>query len=511
MCISIQQFIGSISSGEMVMKIKNVFALVLLFAIFASTMGVFPVIVHSTVSPMLEKGPQAVPANVTTTTSPNYGLFGCQVVGIDEGFSCYDPYQMRHAYNIDSLINAGFSGKGKTIVIVDAFQSPNIVTQLNVWNAFYSLPSLNGLGGTANTNLGTFTQIAPDGLTPFDPTDDNMIGWAGEISLDVLWAHAIAPGANIVLDLAKSNEDADILSATKYAVDHNLGDVISQSFGENESCVDPNILVQQHQVFMDATLKNITLFASSGDNGAAQPTCDESSLVQAASSPASDPLVTAVGGTELHAAAYCLTALGCDPAANPAPGSYQGEIAWNEDAIGYGSTGGGFSVIYDEPPYQKSAIKTKQLGVPDVSYNAAVNFGVLTYLNIPGIPIGMYVFGGTSSGSPQWAAILAIADQKAGHNLGFINSAIYQVGQAQKKYAESFFDVVSGNNSVEGVQGFNAGPGWDATTGLGSPASNQLVNNLIKYVSAGDGKAAVANTKPHPKGNPSGPGFMKTH
>ena len=65
-----------------------------------------------------------------------------------------------------------------------------------------------------------------------------MIGWAEEISLDVQWAHAIAPGANITLVLAKSNDDADILSATQYAVDHNLGDVISQSFGENESCVD---------------------------------------------------------------------------------------------------------------------------------------------------------------------------------------------------------------------------------------------------------------------------------
>ncbi len=78
-----------------------------------------------------------------------------------------------------------------------------------------------------------------------------MSGWAEEISLDVEWAHAIAPGANIVLDLAKSNEDADILSATKYAVDHNLGDVISQSFGENESCVDSALLKAEHQLFAE--------------------------------------------------------------------------------------------------------------------------------------------------------------------------------------------------------------------------------------------------------------------
>ena len=463
----------------------------------------------SSTSPLIKVGPQASPSN---TASPGYGLFTCQVVGLSPGATCYDPYQMRHAYNIDTLINAGFDGRGKTIVIVDAFQSPNIVQQLNFYNSFYGLPSLNGLGGPPNPSLGTFTQVAPDGLTPFVTGDPNMTGWAEEISLDVLWAHAIAPGANIMLVLAKSNDDADILSATKYAVDHNLGDVISQSFGENESCMDPNLLAQQHQVFADATIKNITLFASSGDDGAAQATCDGSSFVKAASSPASDPLVTAVGGTELHAARYCLTALGCNPTANPAPGTYQGEIAWNEPGIG--ATGGGFSVLYDEPSYQQGTIHGgKQRGVPDVSYNAAVLHGVLTYLNIPGIPAGFYLFGGTSAGSPQWAAILAIADQKAGYNLGFINKALYHIGQAPPHYSASFFDVTSGNNSVSlpGVAGFNAGPGWDATTGLGSPTADQLVDYLIQFVSPGDGTSAIAESKPHAHGKPSAPGHVKPH
>ncbi len=191
----------------------------------------------SSASPLSTMGPQAIPA---TVSGPGYGLFSCQL-GLSVG-ACYDPYQMRHAYGIDTLINAGFTGKGRTIIIVDAYQSPNIVQQLNTWNTFYGLPALNGLGGASDPSLGTFTQVAPDGLTPFVTGDPNMTGWAEEISLDVLWAHAIAPGANIVLDLAKSNDDADILSATKYAVDHNLGDIISQSFGENESCVDSTLL-----------------------------------------------------------------------------------------------------------------------------------------------------------------------------------------------------------------------------------------------------------------------------
>jgi subtilase family serine protease len=382
------------------------------------------------------------------------------------------------------------------------------VQQLNFYNNFYGLPSLNGLGAPPNASLGTFTQIAPDGLTPFVTGDANMTGWAEEISLDVLWAHAIAPGANIVLVLAKSNDDANILSATKYAVDHNLGDVISQSFGENESCMDPILLGQQHQVFADATVNHITIFASSGDDGAAQLTCDGSSLVQAVSTPASDPLVTAVGGTELHAARYCVAAF--PPCSStPPPGTYQGEIAWNEP--NFGATGGGFSVLHDEPSYQKGTIHGgKQRGVPDVSYNAAVLHGVLTYLDVPGLAPGFYLVGGTSAGSPQWAAILAIADQKAGYDLGFINKALYHIGQAPPHYSASLFDVTSGNNSIDGVVGFNAGPGWDATTGLGSPKTDQLVNYLIQFVSPGDGTSAIAQSA-HTKGNPSAPGHQKPH
>lgn len=471
----------------------------------------------SVATPSLEVGPRAVPIAAAGTSDAQ---FTCQLVGSPE--VCYDPYQMRHAYGVDNLINAAFTGKGKTIVIVDAFQSPKIVAQLNEFDATWGLPGLNGLGGNADTSLGSFTQVAPDGLMPFDPTDDNVTGWAQEISLDVEWAHAIAPGANIVLDLAKSNEDADLLSATRYAVDHNLGDVISQSFGENESCVDSALLKAEHQVFAAATVKHITLFASSGDEGAAQLSCDGSSYVRAASSPASDPLVTAVGGTELHAAGYCLKSQGCKPARNPAPGTYQGEITWNEgapfgdfqDVFGVGtlSTGGGYSGLYRAPFFQALATRSTQRGVPDVSYDAAVLHGVLTYLDIPsegGDLVGWYLFGGTSAGSPQWAAITAIADQKAGRDLGFINAGLYLYSLLPSTYNTLFHDVTSGNNSAleldsnnnpVTIGGFNAGPGWDATTGLGSPRADQLVSFLTRFTSWSDGSRAVQSTDPTTNG-----------
>jgi subtilase family serine protease len=463
-------------------------------------------------APYLAIGPQAT---LSTHATPQYGLFTCQVglffVSPTEQAFCYDPYQMQHAYNVDSLIAAGYDGTGHTIVVVDAFQAPTLMSDLDAFNSFYGL----------SPDLSFFSQIAPFGLGP--PNLD----WAGEITLDVEWSHAIAPGAKIVLVLAKSNDDQDILNAVKYAVDNNLGDVISMSFGENESCVDPTILSTYHDVFAAATMKNITLFASSGDEGAAQMTCDGNSWVKAASSPASDPLVTAVGGTELSAAGYCFTFLGCDPSTYPAPGTYLSEMAWNEGPP-YGdyqdqfastiATGGGFSVLFDEPPYQKGTGGLhggKQRAVPDVAYNAAVLHGVLVFF------LGdVFLFGGTSAGSPQWAAITAIADQKAGHRLGFLNSAIYQIGKVNKAYPASFNDVLTGTNSaVEfdssnnpvNIVGFSAGTGWDATTGTGSPIATSMVDYLIRYVSPGDGQAAISTTKPKPHPKPIVPGSMDPH
>jgi subtilase family serine protease len=447
-------------------------------------------------SPQFTIGPKAQRANAV---GPGYGLFTCQLGLVD--FTCYDPYQMRHAYGIDKLIDAGFNGAGRTIVIVDAFQSPTLVSDLDEFSTFYELPSAN------------LTQVAPDGMVPFDPNDPNMVGWSGEITLDVEWAHAIAPNAKIVLVLARTNEDSDILSAIKYAVDHNLGDVISMSFGANESCLDSDTLNAYHDVFAKATLKRITLFASSGDQGAAQLTCDGESWTRAVSQPASDPLVSGVGGTELHAAGYCFADLGCDPATNPAPGTYQGEIAWNE--FDSESTGGGISVVFDAPFYQRAAVKASGRAVPDVAYNAAIEHGVLTFWDG-----SWWLFGGTSAGAPQWSGITAISDQIAGKRLGFLNKAFYLIKAIPPAYALFFHDITSGNNSVietdaDGndvvVPGFVATRGWDATTGIGSPKVSNIVAQLIQNVSSDDGVSAVATSKPHGNGRHSRRGSMAPH
>ena len=452
-----------------------------------------------TVSPQLTIGPRAVPAGVV---APDYGLFQCQV-GLIPGDVCYDPYQMRHAYGTDNLISAGYDGTGRTIVIIDAYQSPTIVNDVAVQSTFYGIAQLS------------LTQYAPDGQVAYNEFSSNMNGWAGEITLDVQWAHAIAPGAQIALVLARTSNDADILSALNYAIDNNLGDVISMSFGENETCLDQDTVTAWHAAFARATQKGMTLFASSGDQGAAQMTCDGNSWTLVASHPASDPLVSGVGGTELHAADYCLTQLGCDPTQNPAFGTYQGEIAWNElESGGSEATGGGISVVFDAPPFQKSLVKSSGRGVPDVAYNAAIAHSVLTYwTRFPSVPsqTGFYGFGGTSAGSPQWAAIVAIADQAAGRRLGYLNAAFYQIGQTPPNYGASFHDITSGDNSVleldstnnvVEVDGYLALTRWDAATGLGSPKADAIVGRLIALAAPGDAVAAIATSKPHAKGTP---------
>lgn len=436
--------------------------------------AIAPVVSHAVSNNITQRVPAGKPVG---------SIFSCQTDRGPGFISCYSPSQIQKAYGIDKLLAHGLNGAGRTIVIIDAFQNPGMLDDLASFDSTFGLPAPN------------FHQDAPDGLTPFDATDANQVGWAGEIALDVQWSHAIAPGAKIELVLAKSNQDADILSATKWAVDHNVGDVISQSFGENENCVDPTILKNEHKVFAEAANKGMTVFASSGDQGAAQQTCDGSSWVQVASSPASDPLVTGVGATELIAAPACRdavthTEIPCVAPAKPS-GTYLSESALNEPAgeftQGNFSTGGGFSDLYRRPDYQDGirGISRSTRGVPDVAYNGAIGHGVLAAFEVGGGPGAFFIFGGTSAGSPQWSGLAAIADQLGHHRIGSINAALYDLGRFGSRF--TLHDVTTGNNAVTefdvsnnpvNVAGFSAGNGWDATTGLGTPKADVLVPYL---------------------------------
>jgi len=364
--------------------------------------------------------------------------------------ACFAPDTIRAAYDIQPVLDSGITGRHRTIVIIDAFQNPTIKTDLAAFDGFWNIPAPPG-----------FTIVAPFGVPDFNPASSKQIGWSREISIDVEWAHAIAPGAEIVLVEATSEKDTDLQNATRYAIRHSLGDVISQSFGEAEMCASPELIAQQHETFLEAAQRRITLFASSGDNGAGTQSCDGSSLVKSASTPASDPEVTGVGGTHLNARGT---------------GAYMSEIAWKTPAA---AGGGGFSTLYPRPDFQSPYPGGGGArGVPDVAYNAA-GFITVWSPTLPSGRIGMGLASGTSAGSPQWAGIAALCAEIVHHRLGAINDKLYRIAGSDA-YAKAFHDITSGNNSFGGIAGYTAGPGWDPVTGLGSPD----VANLLPLLAA---------------------------
>ncbi|HEY0935615.1 MAG TPA: S53 family peptidase [Trebonia sp.] len=377
-------------------------------------------------------------------------LFSCQEPGA--ALNCYTPQELAKAYDIPSKL----TGAGETIVIIDAFGDTTVSQDLGVEDTTFGLPA-------ANLNV-----LYPDGQPVIDPTNADQVGWSGEIALDVESAHAVAPAATIDLVVAKSDQDADLESALKYTVTHHLGSVISQSYGEAESCEDPSIIKTEHLLFAKAAADGVSVFAASGDNGAAQPTCDGSSFIKSASIPASDPLVTGVGATSLTA--------------SQPDGNYESETAWNDAE---GSSGGGYSTLFKRPFYQNGFVKSRYRGVPDVAYSGAVNNGLLIAWSQDNLAnLGsIYLFGGTSAGSPQWAAITALADQAGHKRLGQLNPYLYLIARTPL-YNYVFHDITTGNNSVSlvdasnnpvNIAGYNAGKGWDPVTGLGTPDVAHLI------------------------------------
>lgn len=409
------------------------------------------------------------------TPGPSALHFNCQDRPIDgsQGLKCYGPAQIREAYGYSGLLASGIDGSGKTIVIIDAFANPFLTGptgDLALEDTSFDL-----------VDPPSFTVLQePNPVPAFDINDPAQFSFASEETLDVEWAHVMAPGAKIVLAEAASNSDADILATTKYVIDHHIGDVISQSFGEAETCMDPALLAQQHALFAKAVSEGYTLLAGTGDSGAAQFNCDGTGAIESASTPASDPAVTAIGGTTLNA--------------NGETGAYIGETTWTElPTIGcnppaldlpfdVNCSGGGFSTIYSRPPWQASQVKNPGRGIPDVAFSAGVNGGVLTVCSVcDGGPPAFFLFGGTSVGPPTWSGLIVDADQMAGHNIGDINQVLYQIGQSSHARAD-LHDVTIGNNDVAeiGGAGFEAGPGWDPVTGLGTPNAANLLPELAK-------------------------------
>jgi len=400
-----------------------------------------------------------------TWSGPGYAY--CEA---NYGTPCYTPHDMRTAYGLNGLIDSGFVGAGQTIVIIDSYGSPTIASDLQAFDAGYGLPDPPSL-----------TVLAPIGTVPWNPTlYPDQPGWAYETSLDVEWAHAMAPGAAIVLLTSPVDETEGVqgmpqfLQLEQFALDHHLGQVISQSWGATENTFFPDVsgpqglevIAQFEAFYRRAIAEQVTVLAAAGDTGTSNVELNGVTYYPfpTVGYPASSPSVTAVGGTTLYADQH---------------GHYQYETVWNDPGCCAGA--GGISQLFPEPFYEWQSLPPEvqselghMRGLPDVSYNADCFNFIWVYVSFPGS--GGPAFEGicgTSEGSPQWAGIVADLNQYAGRPLGFLNPVLYAIGGAGE-FQRIGRDITVGNNGLIDVPGavapgYSATPGWDLASGWGTP------------------------------------------
>jgi subtilase family serine protease len=381
----------------------------------------------------------------------------------DFGIACYQAFQLQRAYNLAPLFSRGIEGQGETIVIVDAFGSPSIASDLQTFDSAMGLP-----------NPPSFQVITPEGPITTNPTNCTSVysptgpdlcsdyyGWTDETSLDVEWSHVMAPEANILLVETPMTETEgiygfpQIVAAENYVIDHHLGDVITQSFGATEqSFTGPSQIQSLRSAYFNAAQHGVTVLAASGDQGSTDYYCDPTSgcadpdnvvcceSTRAIDWPASDPLVTAVGGTQLHLN---------DQGYRTAPDSVWNDLSSTVGVPGpvytWGSSGGGHSTVFSRPPFQDgvAGVVGDSRGTPDIAMSAAVNGAVDFYDTTDPSVAGWGIVGGTSEASPLFSGIVALADQVAGHSLGYLNPALYAM--ARSRVRDGIVPVFQGNNS----------------------------------------------------------------
>jgi subtilase family serine protease len=441
------------------------------------------------------------------------------------GRGCFTPQSTRAAYNLQPLYDAGWDGRGITIAIVVDHGSETIRHDLHVYNQAFGLTPMCGEDGVScgGSDMPIFTTLDwagspmdPDLPSPKREKGPRQSGWALETTLDVETAHAMAPGANILLvathpsDSQRASDIADTMDAEQYVVDTDQAQVISQSFALTEDVFpSPTSLKDLRHAFVSAAAKGITVLGGSGDSGTANernPSMENKKAgpvfkKPTVNWPASDPLVTGVGGTDLCTYPTVTRGRLVDRGAFPdgcrhSPGA--AEVGWT-------SSGGGFSHVFDKPAYQ-SALPLRSTrvgvdrGVPDVSLQAGPRAGALVFQSLPpgGLPglrcndggdatfpcgTGWYDAAGTSLSCPQWAGLVAIAAQINGKGLGPINPGLYKIGADPARYRAGFNDITTGNNTADlKVLGYPATTGWDPVTGLGTPNAARLLPDLVRAV-----------------------------
>jgi subtilase family serine protease len=377
-------------------------------------------------------------------------------------------------------------------VIVDSYGSPTALSDLQFFSSTFGLPSPD------------LTIVNPSGTPTYS---SNMHGiqalWAEETSLDLQWAHAIAPGAKLVLIAANPAETegvqgfSSIFAGEKYAVEHYPGAVISQSFAVTEQSFKSAAVTQVEkfdQVYREAVTNYVTVLGSSGDSGTANVVGGQGTSSPSVAPyptvnwPSSDPLVTSASGTWLQYGWTWTPSSPTDLSYANTPG-VRTEAVWNEPFLP-AATGGGRSVLFATPSFQSSisqSVLKGTRGLPDLSWNAAVDGGVLVYTSFPGVRVGWHIIGGTSASSPQLAGLIAMTNQLAdhmgkSHHVGYLNPILYTLpsGDFNDIVPQTFGSVTITDNALygSGIAGMPATSGWDLATGFGSPVARSFVHDL---------------------------------
>jgi subtilase family serine protease len=400
--------------------------------------------------------------------------------------TCYSARQLETAYGILPLLEHGTTGRGETVVLPELAEpqfplpTSDIRRDLAEFDTLFHLPA---------ARVRVVSSLAPSA----SPWLAN-----GEEVLDTEMVHAVAPGASIVevpvkgtsLDTAAGGVAAAVAALR---LGTSLGSVISISAAGQtggEHCDTRSEVAALHAALEGAAAHHVTVVAASGDIGAVGEPCrlvegltgGPFPPVKEVNLPASDPLVLAAGGTTLTA--------------SHATGAYIGESAWGlpfgQPGSQFQASGGGLGHVFSRPGYQDNVVGIGAYrAVPDVAADASPHTGMAV---VTTSGAGRYTItgsGGTSASAPLWAGLVALADQYAGRHLGFVNAAMYRIGQS-RVYHEALHDVTAGSNTVrfppKTISGYHAASGWDAVTGWGSPNASALLPLLARNVHPGDAK-----------------------
>jgi len=379
---------------------------------------------------------------------------------------CYTPQQLRAAYGIQPLLDRGIDGRGVTVALPEEAETGPAQTPA-VTDIRQDVAAFDRRFALPPAQIQVITTLAGSSASPWLASEEEVE--------DTELVHAVAPDATIREILVGT---AQVSTPAKFAATFAAyvriavrnAEVMSQSgigqdFNVGEDSWTSAEVATMNSALEYADARHVTVVAASGDQGVLGN--GSSTPVKEVILPASDPLVLGVGGTSLTA--------------NPVTGAYISETVWDNPSTG---SGGGFSHLFAQPAYADGVPGIGATrGVPDVAADGEGSTGMALAFSAPGGGYKLIGAGGTSAGAPFWAALIALADQEAGHPLGFVNPAIYRIARGLL-YHQAFHDITTGDNTVVlngvTVTGYQAGPGWDPVTGWGTPDAQVLIPLLAR-------------------------------